>query len=154
MLRMLRTLRVSRYFKVMEEIQNLYPGIVEVEYFDSSLISVERPDLASIAGDSIIIPENRFKIELLEPGTCEVQSKDGTESLSLKFCAQLKIYPRFRPAFIFRDANDRTFLVASKSKPFPKMSMMRTFGSLPDKRPEVSYEITHVAIHTPVEIFL
>lgn len=136
----------------MEGTCNQYPGIVKVEYFDSSILDCDSPDIMSLAGLEINIPDERFNIPLIEPGTCDVTSKDGAESLTLKFSAQIKINPRFRPAFIFHDANNRTFLVASKNKPFPKVSMTRTFGSLPDSRPQVSYEITHTAIITPIEI--
>lgn len=135
-----------------DQTYNLYPGIVAIEYFNSALLNVENPDVAAMSGMVIEVPEERFSIPMIEPGSAEVKIADGIESISIKFSAQIKIYPPFRPAFIFKDANGVSYLVASKSKPFPKVSMIRTFGSVPDKRPEVSYEITHTALHTPIEI--
>ena len=137
----------------MEQIPNRYPGIIRVEYLDLNLLP-DRPDLLSKAGVKFDIPEERFDIPLIEPGTCEISSDGGFDKLSLKFSASIKISHSFRTAFIFYDANGRKFLVGSRSKPFPKVSIKRSFGSVPDRRPEFSYEITHVAVQTPIELLL
>lgn len=135
----------------MEQIPNRYPGIVKVEYFDLSSLPV-RPDMIVKNEMVLNLPEERFVIPLIEPGTCDVNFVYGFESLTLKFSSSKKISPNFRPAFIFYDANDRIFLVGSGSKPFPKVKISRSFGSVPDQRPEFAYEITHIAVNTPIEI--
>ena len=133
---------------------NMSPGIIAVEYFDASLLEVERPDLASLAQISIKIPDDRVVVPLLDPGTCEVSGNERAMSASLKFSTQMLIVPHFRPAFLIQDANGSWFLIASKSRPFPKIEFTRSFGSVPDKRPEFAYTITHTAIVTPVEVFI
>lgn len=137
----------------MNDCGHSYPGIIKVEFFDSSLLP-ERIDILSIAGVDIDVPEERFNIDLIEPGTCEVSDLTGSKRVTLKFSSFKKINPPFRPAFIIFDANDGIYLIGSKEKPFPKILINKSWGSVPDSRAEYSYEISHVAIEAPIEIKL
>lgn len=138
----------------MDQIPNRYPGIIKVECFDSQVLPPVRIDYITVESLHSFIPDVRMEIPLIEPGTCEVSSVDGCDKLTLKFSAACKISRSCRWAFIFYDANGGSFLVASVSKPFPKVSINRSFGSVPDQRPEFAYEISHVAVKTPIEIFM
>lgn len=153
MSRLSRLSRLSRYFYLMSTFfENRIPGVVKVEYFDLMQLESERIDLDALIGIFPNLPKERFEIPVIEPGTCESTWSNGAESCSLSFSSNIKIRPKFRPGFIFTDANNDVYMIASSCKPFPKIDIVRTFGKMPEERPEYRYTIKHAAVETPVRV--
>ena len=133
---------------------NLFPGIVRVEYFDIEDIDIDRIDVWAMQDRDIPIPDNRYNIPLLGLGEAKSKTSDGADECTLTFESQFKIWPSFRQGFIFYDANEDVYMLASKHPPYPKVEITRSFGKLPDARPSYIYTITLQALHTPAKVSL
>lgn len=133
---------------------NLFPGIVRVEYFDAAALDVDRIDVWAMQGRNIPIPAVRYNIKLLGLGEASSKTKDGTDECTLSFESQFRISPSFRPGFIFYDANEDIYILASKLPPYPKIEITRSFGILPHSRPSYSYSISLQALKTPAKVSL
>ncbi|MCM1490720.1 MAG: hypothetical protein NC095_07835 [Muribaculum sp.] len=136
----------------MSYIQNRTPGIVKVEYFDLDLINSDRIDLDAMSGVFPRMPEKTHEIPMIESGTAEIQSVGGAESCTISFSSNTRIRPAFRPGFIFTDANNDIYMVASSCKPFPSLEIVRTFGKMPGERPEYRYTIKHSSLMAAIPL--
>lgn len=128
------------------------PGIMAVEIYDCRSLDKSRFDLMQRLGLNINFEVDSEQIELIEPGDCEISTEKGISKVVLKFKSQQRIAIGFNPGFIITDAQRNKYAIGCNAHPFPIMSCVDSFGSDAGDMAAYSYEVSHVAIETPIRI--
>lgn len=128
------------------------PGIVAVDVYDCRSVAKSRFDLMQRLGINISFEVDTERIDLIEPGECEVSEEKGLSKVVLRFKTQQRIASGIDPGFIITDAQRNRYAIGCNAHPFPVVTCVDSFGAVDGDAACRTYEVSHVALETPIRL--
>lgn len=128
------------------------PGILRVEVYDCRAMSSARVDLMQRLGINFDFEVDSDDMDISEPAELEIQTEDGISKVVLKFSSQKKINSGFTPGFVVKDAMGYRYAIGWNDYPYPVVKMTEYFGQAAGDAAEYRYEVSHIALETPLRL--